>query len=73
MAEARHLVCIDEHTVALTRKELYALAAIISEAHGDICHEIGSCGDMDEATRLARHLEGMSDAANRVVAVAEGA
>jgi hypothetical protein len=67
------MICIDEHGVVLTAKELYAMAAIISEAHGDLCQRIGSCCDMDIATNLASHLEPMLDACARVMGAASQA
>ena len=73
MAEARAVISIDKHAVSLTAKELYALAALISESHGEICQQIGSCCDMDEATKLSRHLEPMHDACARVMTAASNA
>lgn len=63
----RVTICIDEHACALTDKELYAIAAILSESHGELCQLIGSCCDMAVATDLASHLEPLNDACARVM------
>lgn len=42
--------------IRLDRTAAYDLAILLSELHGRYCERIASCGDMEEATRLAQEL-----------------
>lgn len=56
--------------VELDRTAAYDILTALSELHGRLCAEIGSCGDMDEANRLATSFAHLTIAYNATETVA---
>lgn len=52
--------------VEMDREAIYDILTALSELHGRICSDIGTCGDMERANQLASRLFGVTQAYNHV-------